>query len=53
MDICDILDTIAASLTEEDVTEVVENSDANVDIPHPTTTALKKGFQMAVNLTTS
>ena len=33
----------AAVLTEEDVVEVDENSDVNVDIPHLTTAALKRG----------
>jgi len=34
----------AAVLTEEDLVEVDENSDANVDIPH-LITALKRGFR--------
>jgi len=42
-DIQDICHANAAVLTEEDVVEVDENSDANVDIPHLTTTTLKRG----------
>jgi len=42
-DVQDVFHADAAVLTEEDVVEVDENSDATVDIPHLTTTALKRG----------
>jgi hypothetical protein len=42
-DVQDVFHANAAVLTEEDVVEVDENSDANVDIPHLTTTTLKRG----------